>query len=457
MTRIAWLLGVCFGLAACGEGPAPAKRNGPMEPPAFWVWHRSSGLDADELVNLREAGTRMLAWQVAEAGWAEGGWQLARIAEELPEVEGVKVVPAFRLKPSAEFLGFPDSPAALAQQIRNWNGGVQPPAEIQLDFDCPDSLLTDYAGFIRGLRKSLGPVRISVTALAGWPRVVGFRPLCEAVDELAPMFYDLLPDDPQAVADGKFEPMAGERAVRWIEAWAGCPVPWRAGLPNFERVSIFTADGKLVGHLRGWSHDEVFFHRALAPVSSRDGTTVYAADAEGELAGSKITPGQQIVHRRPTEKILRQLASSADAAGATSVIYFSLPGPGLVTTFGVRHLAAPPDAPRLVVSRGADGVLLLRNAGPIDLPARAVDPADLSARGWRMVVESDSTGAFRSASPGGFVLSDPGGVPAELAGELAFSFSRLGSGESIASGPVLAGNNRLRWRLAGTDFQGDVE
>lgn len=445
------LLGLLAG--ACKKSPPATTRTGPLDPAAFWVWHRSSPLTDAERETLRQAGCGTLFWQAAECEWRDGRWHGVEIAATVAD----PAVPVFRIKPTPGFLGAHEAAAvALAGRIRDWRGAAGPLAEIQVDFDCPDRLLGDYAAFLAELGRQLAPTRISITALAGWPAHPQFATLARAVSTLVPMFYDLAADPPAAVKAGRFQPLADPAAAAAIARWKACPVRWLAGLPNFQRVSLFAADGNLVGHLRGWNHDPLLFQRSLIGHPAGPGVTDFAVVEPLVLADTRILPGQRVVWRTVEAGALATLATAAERAGAAGIVYFALPGPGLQAAFSASHLLREPGAvPQLALALTDRGTVVLKNPGPADLPARAADPAAPAERGWRLELRGSRRGAFRAASPGGFVAAKvPAGLPAEEATGLVLYFSKLPANAEIPSGPCIADPAAVSWRVPGAcDWQ----
>jgi hypothetical protein len=432
------VLGGMLFVSGCEKRAPHVARSGPMAPPAFWVWHRTSPLKTAETESLKRAGVRSLVWQAAECTWDGGAWRMVRISGPMAGTADLEIIPVFRIVPKSAFLGTPGAGKRFAEEVRKWSGGSATPKEIQLDFDCPDRLLGDYARFLQSFGKAVSPARVSITALASWPRHPDFVKLANSVSSLAPMFYDLEADDPAAVKAGRFHPMADPAVARLIRLWADCPRPWLAGLPNFERLSVFEASGKLTGHLRGWTSDPVFFHPDLKAKPLGEGVTRFEVIAPVEISGTRIMPDGILVHRTADAAVISDLANEADRAGASGTLYFALPGPGIVAAFSAEHLAHVSETPRPVLEIGTKGKLVLKNPGPADLPTRR----------WELEIHSDQTGAFQSASPGAFAEADvPGGLPAELAGTIVLRFSGLHVGESIVSGPVIKDAADLTWRI----------
>lgn len=433
--RAAFLLGLLI-LAGCGRKPAPHVRGGPLETPAFWVWHRTSALQPSEESALGKAGVRTLYWQTAECAWTGKGWDLNPYGNPLSS-PAARIVPVFRLKPESAFLAVKDAPRELAERIRTTCGS---PGEVQIDFDCPDRLLGGYAWFLRQLGRELAPTEVSITALAAWPRRPEFDQLADAVSSLAPMFYDLEADDPAEAKAERFQPMVPGGAETLIGYWKDCPKPWRAGLANFERLSVFEADGRLLGHLRGWVPDTVFFHPEFKRRELGRGVTLFETQGAKEWSGTRLAPGMRVVHRAPELAALSRLAAAADRAGAVGVVYFLLPGPGVEAAFSVSQLAHPEQAANPVVEVGPDGSLVLENPGPADLPSRL----------WELEIVSKHPGVFRSASPGQFAEMTPrGGVSPEIAVGMVLRFSKLPAGQRLVSGRFVGRAEGLTWSLRG--------
>ncbi len=411
-----------------------------MEPPAFWVWHRSSPLKPAEVETLRANGVRLLYWQAAECGWSGKDWQVNRIAAPIDGGADLTIVPVFRLKPDAGFLGSPDAAGQLAKAVRAWHGKSAAPEEIELDFDCPARLLGNYAKFLHAFGKEVSPARVSITALTSWPRHPQFEQLADAVSSFHPMYYDLSADTPVRVKNDRFRPIADDQAMVLMEDWKMCRKPWRAGLPSFERVTVFKADGTLIGHLRGWRPDEVFFHPCLKPKPLEDGITLFEVTATGNLAGTRIEPGMKVVHRTPDVGKLASITRFADINGAEGVIWFALPGPGIPAALSASQTAHLDTAARPTLSLERGGVLRLENPGP----------ADLTTRVWELEIRSSEPAAFQSASPGEFAaVSIPDALPAELSISLTLRFSQLRAGASLRSGPLVRDGAALTWSIRG--------
>jgi hypothetical protein len=148
---------------------------------------------------------------------------------------------------------------------------------------------------------------------------------------------------------------------------------------------------------------------------------------------------------------LATLRAAAERAGASGIVYFALPGPGVQAAFSPGHLQrGPGEVAQLELAVTERGAVVLKNTGMVDLPARAGDPTAPGERGWRLELRSSRPGAFRMAAPGGFVAAKVAdGLPADEATRLVLYFSRLPSGDSVTSGACLADPEAVTWRVIG--------
>lgn len=441
---------VCFLLAAwlstgCSK---TARVAAPFDAaPAFWVWHRTSALTSEEKGTLSRAGVTRLYWQIVEFRGDATDWQPYPLAPREALPDDLEVVPVIRLAPALKPLDRPEAPAQFANWLRRWSGGRMPSA-VQIDYDCPAAQLDRYGAFLARLKAEAGLSSISATALAGWIDAPLFRKLEAGVEELTPMFYDLDADVPEKVLAGKAEPMVPADAVRWIGRWKTCRVAWRAGLPNFQRLTIFDAAGKSRGHLRGWTPAQVYGQDGLERLpSAGEGMVEYRASRDLTLAGTRLEAGQRLIWRAPGEGALSAAIDAAKSSGCRGAVWFTLPGPGLQAAFGARHLQAlttgSSPAPGLKFEMRDNGSAVLRNEGAGDLPFRPGQGP------YHLVLEAKTAGGFRDTASGGF-LGIESGVPLRFSRKISLTFPSLRVDEEIASGDSLwhrQSGNSVSWSV----------
>jgi hypothetical protein len=112
---------------------------------------------------------------------------------------------------------------------------------IEIDHDCADSRLSDYADLLRRLKPRLDPsLRLSITALPTWISSPLLSSVLECVDEAILQVHAV-----RAPTAELFDPSA---AMRWVDGFAKItPVPFRVSLPNYGvRVSRVESERYLI-------------------------------------------------------------------------------------------------------------------------------------------------------------------------------------------------------------------
>ena len=138
---------------------------------SFWVWHRQAPITAEEGVELHRQGVRTLFWNAAQVEIRRGKWTWRElspgVASQAPDFH---VVPVVRLTSDGVAPFTRKALASLTENLRKLAGAS---GEAQIDFDCPDRLLDEYATALQSIRREVP--HLSITALAHWPRVSRFR------------------------------------------------------------------------------------------------------------------------------------------------------------------------------------------------------------------------------------------------------------------------------------------
>lgn len=414
---------------------------------AWWVWQPSETRN----VNRTLAGTKPEAiyWHHCTLKADGSSTFFADPTRDAP----CPVVTVVRLEGGAAVLEDPELRAAVEHGIEL--ATVAHPPMVQLDYDCPARLLPKYAGWLRGLKARLAPVRLSITALAGWT-VLDAGQWSGAVDEMVPMFYDLWPDEPSRAAAGKFQPLADTlQILPLVAAWRHCPVPWRCGLANFVRVSRFTAQGRQAGHLRAWRTESLLFAEEFGVAEELAAGVLRLPVLRASVAAeTKWEPGDWMVVRYPDMTALATMEEAARSAGAAGVVWFQLPSGTSGDGWSPRHLAAratPQPWQGRLFQEGQR--LLLTGSEGCDLPLQWAG----TPRGWLLEIEAPAA-CFRDVSAGEFFRMEvrddmDRSAPLTLARRVRWRFASLAAGNSLRTGAIVlapgADLPRLRWRVTG--------
>jgi hypothetical protein len=425
---------------------------------SYWVWNRSSPLSADELAALKAQGVTELYWHVGELDDRAGEWRWRKALITLPPSE-LRIVPVIRIDPLSREPFSPAATEALVAKLReavNARGW----SELQIDCDTPDRLLASYARVLADIHK-LVP-RLTVTALAGWSRTPHWQALQDSVDEIFPMFYDL-EADPPGVGHGAAPRPFIERDViaAQLRDWSKCRIPWRAGLPNFARLTVYNAAGKSRGHIRQWRWNDVCFNTALLSSNTTGGpeTVLLRASWKTQIAGTTLEQNESLAARWPNRAALAEATIASKAANARGIVFFRLPDKSPAGGWSLPQLAqlGSTEAPRLVLRRAGESTLVLINESAIDVEPRLVGEGerdrgyaleiDAPAPIWREAMEGDFWRVTAHANPD----EKPQPVPVPLATRLTFWFSELHAGGQLKTGLIQtapgAPANVMRYRI----------
>ena len=423
------------------------------EAPAYWVWQHFPYISPAQDGALKQAGITRLYWQVGTLGRRDASWPWKEEpASGAPNpgsyLSRMTLIPVVRLEPPPGWSFNPGDNDALITRLNAIarNLGAD---EMQLDYEAPDRLIPAYTAFLRQL-KPRRSWKLSITALGHWDR---FAPgFLGVADEITPMFYDLNPAHEQ-MHDGALEPIGEPGPIRAeLERWRNCPLPWRAGLPNFSRVTLIGKDGWSKGNFWSWSWNEIWYSPLLSAAGpTRAGESVLTVDKGGPVIDTLVRAGESIVVREPDLITLRQLADEASTCGAISPIYFRLPSGQPSDAFGALSLG--PGVPGRSELKWSQSTLSFLVAG--DLPARVFDNGQ---RGYALAVRC--TGGWREAITGMFdhVTTDDAGRhpahdPLPLGDRvLYFWFAQAHDGDEVDTGFVrLDGDKTLQWQLLNLD------
>jgi len=428
---------------------------------SYWVWERQKPLSASERETLRLAGVTQLYWQVGTLATDGKSWRwLEKINLDWPAMTAdqnhLSIVPVLRLAtdPGEELpeATFPEVIEKL-NQLASESGAKQ----LQIDYECSDLRIPNYLDFLRRLKESGHTWRLSISALGHWSKYANqFNGLA---DEITPMFYDLNPMR-EEMTNGVLPTLFDSATAQaQILAWKDCSLPWRAGLPNFSRISVVAKSGQASGNVRKWSWDDIWFSPFLAPSTpTSHAQTVFMVTSEGRLGWTPLSPGETVVVRYPERTALHAVLPWIKQAGAEGAIYFRLAGADDMSGFSPLDLAQEKIvSPSFRVSCDESSRITIKNCSQIDLMPQVMGNAP-GQRGYSLVVHASSA-IWRDALPGGFAAVtrqlDVSSESGSAGMTLRFWFSHLAANNSLETGFVerAPGNNaaRITWRIDNLD------
>jgi hypothetical protein len=448
-----WSLAASFVALLSWSGWTKAESTSP--PFSLWAWNRSTALKAEEIHALQKAGVHDLWWNLGTLTRRGNGWMGTESFSMPAAPEGVRLLPVIRLHEGADTLEDATANERLPLVVKAMVAKFGAPA-IQVDYDCPDSLLPRYADVLARCRDAIKPVPLGATALAHWPKVKGYAAFCRSVAEVMPMFYDLDSANRVPVRLQYPAPLADPRRLPgWIKEWNDCPTPWRAGLPNFTRVTLLDANGWSLGHLPEWRWETLVFRPALkVAADTHDGTTLLSAQESGAVGRTPFRSGQHLLVRWPDLVVLGRAMKEAENAGAAGIIFFKLqeaqaPGGWSLSELARLPNEPPPWSPKDFSVSLVHSHLVLTNLSPHDLPPRFATAAQPADRGWTLEVQNASD-AVSEISPGGFTSADGQSMPDGEIRRLHFAWLRASNKLESGYVHITATGGKgpsLRWRI----------
>lgn len=235
---------VCLLLCAL----LPAQRAAGLTQEAF-VWQRS--WDTALVSSIQSAPTSLSRVVVlaAEAEWRERQLHLARVTPDYVALSRSRISVGLAVRIGA----FPLADTNAAARLSDFVAGALSearaqqlvPAEMQLDFDCPESALDAYRAWLRDLRPRLGTVPLAITVLPCWLRhEQAFRRLASECDGFVLQVHSL-----ETQTDGTTVICETNAACRAVAAAAMVGSPFRIALPTYGYIAGFDKQGRLLGCL----------------------------------------------------------------------------------------------------------------------------------------------------------------------------------------------------------------
>lgn len=242
--KIFVLLTLALAVTACRPSP---RRSGTLTQEAY-VWQR---VWTPEVRAGLEQAQPMAGFgvQAAQISLAENKVTRPAIDYASLNATGKPAAPVIRIEPY--FGAFREDDAAARvlvavarERIAEWRGNGIEPVELQIDFDCAESKLEGYRGWLRVLREAVRPLPVCPTTLPSWLGHREFAALARESGRYVLQVHCVAP--PRQLADTQrlTDPA---RAAEWVEQAGRIGVPFRVALPTYTYLVAFDAQGKVRG------------------------------------------------------------------------------------------------------------------------------------------------------------------------------------------------------------------
>ena len=200
-----------------------------------YVWQRQwTPAVAAAVTAERPAFARLIAL-AADVRWTHGQGHVTTV--HVGDTDGV----AIRVGPRGR--DFDAAAVALLGDAARSAVAGRHVAELQLDYDCGETRLADYAGAVSAVRTAVAPTPVVVTALPSWlAHRDAFAVLAAGgfVLQVHSLHPPPGPDGPLSLCDA-------DEATRAVERADTFGVPFRVALPTYGYVAGFTPAGQLIG------------------------------------------------------------------------------------------------------------------------------------------------------------------------------------------------------------------
>lgn len=205
---------------------------GPL-PHAAYIWQRAwhAGVTSSLAVAAAQLdGFIVLAAEIGPSRSHRVAYDSAALA-----ASGSVIGLALRINSGAALT---EVPALAAQLVATARSNRLSVAELQLDYDCPESKLGAYRELVQSVRRRLAPTPVTITALPSWLRQPAFSNLVAATDGFVLQVHSL---------DASLQLCDGELARRAVARAGLSGVPFRVALPTYGHVVATDRDGRVLG------------------------------------------------------------------------------------------------------------------------------------------------------------------------------------------------------------------
>ena len=239
------LIAVALGLLSCA--PAPAPRVVPLTHSAY-VWKQ--GWNARAVGDLQEmtipTALTELNVLVGECGLSSGRRAIRPPWKELM-AHGRRFSLSVRIgtRKAVDQTGGLDLAEGfelLLSGLAEARAAEIPVASVQVDFDCPERLLANYAANIRELKTKTG-VPVTITALPAWLDADGFEAIITAADGWTLQLHGTS----RPKLGSPHELFTTDVALRWTRQAIRFGRPFRIALPTYAYLACFGKYGEYLG------------------------------------------------------------------------------------------------------------------------------------------------------------------------------------------------------------------
>src|ERR1043165_9185868 len=178
--------GIIAAAAFYVSPPESPRANGSITNDAY-IWQRAWTAPVNQAITLHGTNFGELIALRAEVTWRKSDPTVIHVPIDYELLRSLHRSVGIALRvgsfpgpmPASTVTKLSALAAALLAEAKTNNLPIR---EVQIDFDCAESRLDDYRGWIRIVRARIAPVPITITALPSWLSRAAFRGLTGDVD-----------------------------------------------------------------------------------------------------------------------------------------------------------------------------------------------------------------------------------------------------------------------------------
>lgn len=239
----AFILLVCLGTAGTPAASALALLSRQV-----YVWQHDWNASVRDAVEQRSSLFDRVILLAAEISWKGTNRECAEIWMDQALLRGkTNFGLAIRInshKGPFDSATISDLVRDIGKVIANAEKQGFVPAEIQIDYDSPESRLLSFRDLLRAIHQEATTIPLTITALPSWLYASGFAELVSVTSGYVLQVHSLeAPRDisaPYILCD----PVAAKRAVARATQFGK---PFRIALPTYSYLLAFNPEGKFVG------------------------------------------------------------------------------------------------------------------------------------------------------------------------------------------------------------------
>lgn len=223
----------------------------PPLPQQVYVWQRAWNEPVRESVLAHASTFAETTVLLAEVSWKNKSPQVVRANVDFPTLAKARCPVGLVLRVGPDHGALAENEPAVnllaslaASLVAEARANQIEPVELQIDFDCAESMLDGYRVWFSEVQQRLAPLPVTITALPSWLDSPAFARLAATATNYVLQVHSLT--KPERI-DAPFTLCDPDAARRAVKRAGEIGVPFRVALPTYSYLVAFNAAGKFIG------------------------------------------------------------------------------------------------------------------------------------------------------------------------------------------------------------------